>query len=73
MLATTNQRPKTAQPYSLLQQRRRNPGKLAITFFGFIGQKAIQGPKIASQGDLNPECLINQIIHLNVETINLSC
>ena len=27
MLATTNQRPKTAQPYSLIQQRRRNPGK----------------------------------------------
>jgi len=25
MLATTNQRPKTAQPYSLMQQRRRNP------------------------------------------------
>lgn len=25
MLATTNQRPKTAQPYSVLQQRRRNP------------------------------------------------
>lgn len=73
MLATTNQRPKTAQPYSLLQQRRRNPGKLAIKFLGFLGQKAIQVPKIASQGDLNPEFLINQIIHLNVETINLSC